>query len=342
MSVTISVVIPCYNEARFLPDTLAALACQTLAPSEVLLIDGGSDDGTVEVALALAAELDLPLRVLTNPDRHIPHALNIGIAAALGTHIARLDGHSQPDPDYLAACVTVWRESGAALVGGAWQIAPGAHTLTAEAIATAARTPLGSGGAAYRDDSAAAHDADTVPFGFFEKRLWASLGGYDEALLTNEDYEFAARVRKAGGRVRFDPRIRCVYFARADFRALARQYWRYGWWKSQMLRRHPDSLKLRQAVPALWAGGSLILLVGSLLSRRWRGWAMGTLALYGGVLAAEAAFRSYGRRALWPRLGLAYTVIHYAWGLGALAGLLLGTQDPDFRLRRRGTPSTRR
>jgi glycosyltransferase involved in cell wall biosynthesis len=326
---TLSVVIPCYNEARYLPHTLTALAAQTLPATEILLVDGGSDDGTVELALALAAELDLPLRVLTNPDRHIPHALNIGIAAATGRFIARLDGHSQPAADYLAACLAARIESGADLVGGAWRVEPGAATATAQAIAIAARTPLGSGGAAYRDEGAVAHDADTVPFGFFEKALWTTLGGYNETLHTNEDYEFALRVRRAGGRVRFDPRIRCVYFARSDFAALAEQYWRYGVWKGRMLRQHPRSLRPRQALPPLLAAGTAALLLASLVSPKGRRLTLAALGLYGIMVAIEAAQQTQTSGSLWTRLSAAYAIMHYTWGLGAWVGLFVPHRKPE-------------
>ncbi len=319
---TLTVVIPCYNEARFLTRTLAALAAQTRPADEILLVDGGSTDETVALARDLAAELDLPLRVLTNPDRHIPHALNIGIEAATGRFIARLDGHSQPADDYLEACLTAWSESGADIVGGSWLVEPGANTDTAEAIAIAARTPLGSGGAAYRDNGVQAHDADTVPFGFYEKRLWSALGGYNETLLTNEDYEFALRVRREGGRVRFDPRIRCVYFARADLGALAEQYWRYGLWKGRMLRQHPGSLRPRQAVPAIWAGGTVALAVASLVSPFMRRLALVVLGFYGIMVTVEAVRHSRASRSVWPRLSIAYSIIHYAWGFGVWIGLL--------------------
>ncbi len=319
----ISIVIPCYNEARHLPETLRALSLQTRPADEIVLVDGGSTDGTVATARRLAAAFGLPLRSLHNPARHIPHALNLGIDAAVGTHIARLDGHARPAPDYLETCLEVWQASGAALVGGAWEVVPGADTPMAEAIAIAGRTPFGSGGAAYRSKTALAQDVDTVPFGFFERRLWADVGRYDETLLTNEDYEFAARIRRSGGRVRFDPRIRCTYFARSDLRALARQYWRYGWWKSRMLLRNPRELRLRQAAPALVSAGGLAMLGGALARREARPWAGLYFGLYGVLLAIEAGRQSGFRPGIWVRLVCAYAVMHYAWGLGALAGTAL-------------------
>lgn len=322
---TISVIIPCYNEARRLEATLTELARQTLQPVEVLLVDGRSTDGSPIVARDVARRLALPLRVLDNPARHIPHALNLGIAAAVGTHIARLDGHAHPHPDYLAACWQVAAESGADLVGGVVEIVPDGLNATAAAVALAVSTPLGTGGSAYRSLAAPAQDVDTVPFGFFTRALWTRLGGFDETLLTNEDYEFAYRLRAAGGRVRFDPRIRSVYVARPDFAALVRQYWRYGWWKSQMLRRHPESLRPRQALPILWAAGTLGALAAGALSPAWRGTAAAGLGAYAVALLLEAGRRAgWARPTVWPRLALAYALIHYTWGFGALAGAIAG------------------
>lgn len=329
----ISVVIPCYNEARYLPETLRALSLQTRAADEIVLVDGGSTDGTVSIARGLADAFGLPLRILHNPARYIPHALNLGIDAARGSHIARLDGHARPAPDYLETCLEVWQASDAALVGGVWEVVPGADTAMAEAIAIAGRTPLGSGGAAYRSGTATAQDVDTVPFGFFERQLWASVGRYDETLLTNEDYEFAARIRKQGGRVRFDPRIRCTYFARADLRALARQYWRYGWWKSRMLRRNPRELRPRQVAPALVGVGSLAAFGGAMARREARPFAGLYFGLYGALLMVEAGRRSGFRPGIWARLIGAYAVMHHAWGLGALAGTVFGGFGRNGRTR---------
>lgn len=329
----ISVVIPCYNEARHLPETLRALNLQTRPADDIVLVDGGSTDGTVATARRLAEAFGLPLRILHNPARHIPQALNLGIDAATGSHIARLDGHARPAADYLETCLEVWQASGAALVGGAWEVMPGADTPMAEAIAIAGRTPLGSGGAAYRSGTTTAQDVDTVPFGFFERRLWDTVGRYDETLLTNEDYEFAARIRKNGGRVRFDPRIRCTYFARNDLCALARQYWRYGWWKSRMLRRNPRELRPRQVAPALVSAGSLAALGGALARREAGPWAGLYFASYGVLLAIEAGRRSKFRPGVWARLICAYAVMHHAWGLGALAGTVLGGFDRNGNTR---------
>jgi cellulose synthase/poly-beta-1,6-N-acetylglucosamine synthase-like glycosyltransferase len=177
--------------------------------------------------------------------------VNRAIESSRGEIIVRLDAHSKPYPDYVENCVKALEANRGDNVGGVWKIRAGAPTWIAESIAVAAAHPLGVGDALYRHAKQAA-EVDTVPFGSFKRTLIESVGLFDETLLTNEDYEFNARVQKAGGRIWLDPSIRSIYFARSTLLELARQYWRYGYWKWRMLRRYPNTLRWRQALPPLF------------------------------------------------------------------------------------------
>jgi glycosyltransferase involved in cell wall biosynthesis len=322
---TVSVVVPCLNEARYVAQLLDSLAHQDLGDFEIVLVDGGSIDGTPRIAQRwLAENPTVRLCLLHNPARFTSHALNLGIAAARGGVIVRLDAHARPAPDYVRQCLAVLAETGAAIVGGVWSVRPGANTPMARAIGLAVSSPLGAGDARYRLSGARAGEVDTVPFGCYRRQVWEAVGGYNEAWLSNEDYEFYLRVRAQGGRVLFDPRIRCDYFARPTLPELATQYWRYGWWRAQTLKAYPRSLRLRQALPLVWSVGSLVLLS---LAPWDRAAAIAGLAVWGVYLAIVAAGASgLAGRAREPgvglRLAVAFTVIHYAWGLGAWAGFL--------------------
>lgn len=321
----VSIIIPCYNEQATIGDTLSAVYAQTYPRSEmeVVISDAMSEDRTREViAQFQRSHPDLPVRIVDNTQRVIPSALNRAIEAARNEVIVRMDAHSKPYPDYVEKCVRALEEGHGANVGGVWEIRPGDSTWTAEGIAAAAAHPLGAGDAAYRLKPEAG-EVDTVPFGAFRKSLIEEVGKFDETLLTNEDYEFNARVRKSGKKVWLDPRIRSVYFSRSTFGALAKQYWRYGFWKWRMLRRYPDTLRWRQAIPPVFVAS----MIGLLILSFWfpaRALFLAELFLYAVVLLGAGILQAArrGRPALALGFPLAVGTIHFSWGGGFLWSMI--------------------
>ena len=307
----ISIIIPCRNEARYIRQVLDALRDQDFTDFETIIVDGDSDDETVSIVQQYSAQQPLHLKLIHNPQRTIPSSLNLGIENASGEIIVRLDAHSRPAKNYLSACLNALDESGAEVVGGAWDVKAGDDTIIAAAIAAAVSSPLGAGDAAYRLNQNQARDVDTVPFGCFRRGTWESVGGYNEELFANEDYEFYFRLRQRGGRIYFDPKIRCEYYAASTLRALAQQYWRYGWWKAQMLRRHPRSIRARQLIPIAWSVLSLLALI---IPALWIVW-----GIYLTVVLIESIRQSREARHILP-LACAYVIIHFAWGWGSWVG----------------------
>ncbi len=322
----VSVIVPCYNEQSTIRLLLEALHEQTYphAGMEVVISDGLSTDGTRDAITAFQQDFpDLPVRIVENTKRSIPSALNRAIEASSGEIILRLDGHSKPYPDYVERCVVAHEAGRGANIGGVWEIRPGAGTWIADSIAAAAGHPLGVGDALYRHTRRAA-EVDTVPFGSFRRTLIEQIGYFDESLLTNEDYEFNARVRKSGGKIWLDPSIRSIYYARSTLLELIRQYWRYGFWKWRMLRRYPDTLRWRQALPPLFVLSLLILTVLSISSPFARWLLAGELILYFSILILAGARAVLRKRKIYLILGLplAIAAMHLAWGGGFLWSVL--------------------
>jgi glycosyltransferase involved in cell wall biosynthesis len=322
MSPKVSIIVPCYNEQSTILSMLKAFRTQTFprAEMEVVIADGMSTDSTRAAIAAFQKDFpDLEVRVVENARRSIPSGVNRAIEAARGDIIIRFDGHARPYPDYVANCIAAHAAGRGANVGGVWEIHPGADTWIAKSIAVAAAHPLGVGDALYRHARHAA-EVDTVPFGSFRRALIEQVGFFDESLLTNEDYEFNARVRKSGGKIWLDPSIRSVYFARATLLELMRQYWRYGFWKWRMLRRYPDTLRWRQALPPLFVLSLVGLMLLSIFIPLARALLAAELVLYASImiLAGSAAAVRGRNVSLILGLPLAIAAMHISWGGGFL------------------------
>ena len=322
----VSVIVPCYNERNTITSLLEALRKQTIGADqfEVVVADGISSDGTRETLQAYADEhSNFDLHLLDNPSRSIPAALNKAVDGSVGRVIVRMDAHALPRTDYLERCLEVLRETGAANVGGVWEIRPLGQGWLARGIAAAAAHFLGAGDARYRTGGSAG-EVDTVPFGAFPREWLERVGPFNESLLTNEDYEFNLRIRRAGGRVWFDPSIRSIYFARGSLHSLARQYTRYGYWKAQMVRLYPSSIRWRQIASPLFVLSVFVLLIGGVVWYWFWVVLVGILVIYGAVLTVAGILQAAVRRdpALAIGVSLALLVIHLCWGAAFLWGMI--------------------
>jgi glycosyltransferase involved in cell wall biosynthesis len=323
---SVSVVIPCFNEERHIGSVLRSLATQYPHDNyEIIVVDGQSTDRTREVIREfLVHNPGLRTRVIENPRRDIPTALNLGIRAAQGEVIVRMDAHSTPSTGYVRRCAELIAGNDAAVVGMPWRIQPGADTLMARAIALAVSHPFGIGDAQYRLKPTGPQFVDTVPFGVFRKTLWERLDGFNEDLLTNEDYDFNYRVRLDGGRILLDAREYCDYSARPTLGALARQYLRYGYWKAQMVKLQKRSLRWRHLVaPAFVLGLVSSFVVGWFWKPAWLALAVALgLYLFLALISAAQLTRRGKDVRLLLLLPLVFFTIHFVWGASFIVGLV--------------------
>ena len=312
----ISVVIPMRNEARSIGACLDSILAQEYPRDrlEVIVVDGESDDDSLRVLAGYGARI----RVLNNPGRIVPTAMNIGIHAACGDVIARVDAHTILEPDYLKSGVDALGRSGADNVGGPMVSTGGGRQGDAIAAAMASRFGIG----AYFHFGTDDRDVDTVYMGMYPRGVFERIGLFDEELVRNQDDELNYRLRKAGGRVFMTLRMRSRYQNRQSFKALAKQFFQYGEWKVRILQKHPLQMSWRHFVPpALVVGfGGLLLLspwwsVAALL--------LGLLVtLYGTAVIAATIATSRDRLELAPLVALAFVIMHFSWGCGFLVGLV--------------------
>jgi len=208
-------------------------------------------------------------------------------------------------------------------VGGRWEIKPGIDTWQAKSIAIAASHRLGVGDASYRVGGEAKL-VETVPFGAFRKSLVEKVGWYNEELLTNEDYEYNVRIIKNGGRIWFDPAIRSIYFARATFKELACQYWRYGFWKGKMVKLFPKTLRWRQFLPPLFICSLGFFFVFSWFYSLARWLFAAEIGIYFFILILAGIQKTVSLRDWRLILGIpiAISTMHFSWGTSFVWSLL--------------------
>ncbi len=324
MPPSVSVIIPCRNEEKTIHLVLDAIYAQTYPRGllQVVIADGFSEDRTREqIESFKTSHPDLVVMVVNNPKRIIPAGLNAAILASSGDLIVRMDAHSIPNPDYVALCVDALERNVAQNVGGVWDIQPGSNSWIARSIAAAAGNPLAVGDARYRFTDKAAY-VDTVPYGSYKRELFNQIGLFDETLLANEDYELNTRIIQSGGKIWLDPKIRCVYFARSSLRALSKQYYGYGYWKFQMLKRYPETLRWRQALPPVFILGLLVTLLVGLFWKPSMVLFAAVLGVYLFALLSVGVHMAMKKSDILMVFGIPLAIItmHFSWGAGFIAG----------------------
>lgn len=314
----VSVVIPCLNESQHIESTVLSLLNGTVQQVEVVVVDGGSNDGTIERLSALSAQ-DSRLVVLHNPLRITPISLNVGIQAAHGEYIAILGAHSEPAPDWVENNLLALQQVPEAIaVGGVLETI--SETGMGRVIAAVLSSPFGVGNSRFRTGGNAGF-VDTIVFGFYRRRAFEH-GLFDEQLATNQDDEFNIRLTSRGEKMYFDPSIQCRYYCRPTWKKLVRQYWRYGRYKVLVFKKAGRVGSIRQLIPGLWAAFLAIGSVASLLSTSAFLITASVVALYLtlGLLTAASSTKQIGWRAV-AFLPFAATV-HLVYGAGLWAGFI--------------------
>jgi succinoglycan biosynthesis protein ExoA len=330
-SVGVSVVMPVLNEARFIEAALRSLQAQ-LTPGfelEMLVVDGISDDTTQEKVAKLAAE-DPRIKLLHNPLRHTPAALNIGLRAATGHYVCIMGAHASYDADYISVCLQELLAHGAVGCSGKIITAPADSSRQALLVAWALGHPLASSSRSVRTQ--AEGYADTLPFPVLRKQALLDAGGYNELLIRNQDNDMNQRLRVMGFKLYLTTKTQCRYYPRSSVKSFLKHAFISGLWNALTLKTNPASLGLRHFAPVAFV--TLLLLLMALALTGFTPLGIDptvpvlTLAVIlaghlgiGAVAAVEVALREKTALGLW--LAPLILAFHCSYGLGTLRGLLV-------------------
>ena len=322
----ISVIIPCRNERRYISVCLDSVVANTYPKDklEVLVIEGMSEDGTRDILRTYTERYPF-IRMLDNPKRLIPNALNIGVAQAKGDIIVRLDAHARYDVQYLEKSVEHLQNSSADNVGGVRKTEPQENTIIGKAIAYSASNPFTAGNAFFRVGTRRPRWVDTVFGGCFRKEVFTRVGVFNEALERAEDREFNQRLRDSGGKILLSPDIQCTYYARSSLLELIRWTMVGSSWLFFASRvTHRKIFAFRNFVPMSF----LLSLIGSFtvawfVPLFW--WVFkGIVSVYGLASVASAVPLVRKERDLRYLLvgPLVFALIHITHAVGSLYGIL--------------------
>ena len=305
----VSVILTVVNEATHLREAIKAILNSNYGGAiEIAIAVGPSKDKTEQIARDIAA-LDNRVKLIENPSGRTPDGLNAAIAATQHEIVVRIDGHSAIDSNYIREAVRIINETGAVNVGGV--MAAEGVTNFERAVARAMRSWIGVGGSRFHTGGDAA-SVDTVYLGVFRRSALIAAGGYDPRFTRAQDWELNFRLRKAGGKVWFDPKLQVTYRPRSSVRALARQYFEYGRWRAAVSRYHKGTANLRYLAAPLNLLINLISLILALFVSPWF-----LIAPIGYLLTVKLASLFIGKS--WAervRLPLVLIIMHFSWGFG--------------------------
>lgn len=312
----VSVVLPTLNERGYVTDCLTSLLAQDY-PSidEILVVDGGSDDGTRDLVEAFGG----PVRVVDNPRVTAAAAMNVGLAEAANDLIVRVDAHTVYAADYVRRSVEALEDSGADVVGGPMRAV--GVTAFGRAVAAVTSSPLGVGPGRfhYADEP---QDVETVYLGTYRREALDEVGGWDETDLqwAAEDQELNYRLRLQGRRIRLEPSIRSVYFPRQTPQALWRQYVNYGLCKASTLKKHRTLPYWRPLAPAALVAGTVAAMAVGVATRK-PALALAPIATWCALAGVAAAGMADDPGVAPHRAFGALAICHWGYGLGFWRGL---------------------
>ena len=304
----ISFVMPVRNEEKYLEEAVRAVLQQEFnGNTELVLAIGPSHDKTAEVAQALTKTYP-QLKVVDNPGGDTATGLNLAIAESKYKVVIRVDAHSTLPAGYAQLAHQILAETNAANVGGK-MVAEG-KTEFQRAVAYGYNNRIGLGGGAFHVGTKAG-EADSVYLGCFQRSWLDKVGGFDPRWVRGQDWELNKRLREAGGKIWFDPRLTVTYYPRSSWQALTKQFFSTGVWRGALTREAPGESAARY-----WAPPMLVL--ASLFGLPF------TLYLLVIAFAAMNAGELKPATRLW--LMIVLPTMHFAWGLGFWWGLARGAK----------------
>lgn len=321
----LSVICPIFNEEKYIAKCIESILAQDYPKKdlEVIFADGMSTDRTREIVIEYASMYPF-IRLIDNPKRIVPPALNAAIDASQGDIIMRLDAHASYEPNYFSAISAALDKYGADNAGSICKTDVLNRTPKALAIREVLSHPLGVGNSAFRTGINGIREVDTVPFGCWRRSVFSRFGKYDERLVRNQDIELNKRIKAGGGKIVIIPDTYCTYYARENFSKLAKNNYENGKWNilTVYYTHQLRSLSLRHFIPLIFI---LSLLLPAIVGFFWHPlWWIGiaSFVVYTLTVSSISAKIADTGHLNFIYLVASFFVLHLSYGWGSLMGIM--------------------
>jgi glycosyltransferase involved in cell wall biosynthesis len=320
----ISVIIPTYNEEKFISCCLDSILLQDFPKEkmEVFVVDGISSDDTRNIVIDYC-KLYSFIHLLDNSEKTVPFAMNLGIKESKGDYIIRLDAHSTFPNNYFSSLVENAYKYNSDNIGGLCITDVKNRTKKALAIKEVLGHRFGVGNSHFRIGISEPMETDTVPFGCFKHEVFDRFGYYDIRLVRNQDIELNKRIVKGGGKVFLIPKIKSTYFARETFTALMKNNYENGLWNvlTVFYTNSFNSLSLRHFIPLLFIISLIIPSLLSVLFTPFIGLSVLSFVLYISILLTISTKLAITKKQSFIFIIYSFIVLHFSYGWGSLVGI---------------------
>lgn len=319
-NIIVSVIIPVFNEERYIKNCIDSLLYQDypIENMEWIFVDGCSSDNTVLIIKDFKKRYPKLIKILNNPNKTVPYAMNIGIKASVGKYIIRLDAHSEYANDYISKSVYCLETTDADNVGGVAETR--GRGFVGSTIALMLSSKFGVGNSQFRTNGKSGY-VDTVPFGAFRREVFDKYGFYDERLTRNQDNEMNYRIRKNDGKIYMSEDIRFVYYCRDSIKGIADMALKNGKWNIITMKLCPGSMGLRHFIPFAFLLSLIFMPILSILIPTFKYVFLLEIGLY---LILDIIFSIHSSKSIKSFLLLLvlFPIFHLSYGLGSLIGIL--------------------
>lgn len=333
----VSIGIVALNEEACLPDMLSCIESQDYPHDriEVVLIDSNSSDSTPAIMRDFATKPRSTssfhaVRLRNNPGKILPKGCNIFLAEATGDVIVRVDAHARIPINFISQIVAVLNEGEAVAGGPRPTITPEDSTSWQCVLHAAEESLFGASIAKYRsgtktdsdDTTAAPQYVSSVFHPGYRRCVIEDVGYFNEDLTRTEDNDYSYRIRKAGYKIRFDPRIQSEQLIRPSLTTMAKQKYSNGYWIGRTLYIQPGCIEIYHLVPAAFVA---TLATGAVLKLGGVKWPL--RSLIGSYALADILLSIIASTGIKPAtlkaaaLPAIFPILHIGYGIGTWKGL---------------------